>query len=374
MSQNQDDDSSKNEEPTEKKIRDAKKKGDVPISKEASTFLAYAGLLAIVAFMLPSESTKLVTQLGGVFSRAPQLAVQEGGVGISDIYAGMRDAIWAAVFFLFKCLSVLVLAAMIAGFLQGPFVVSKERITPKPNKISPLKGAKKIFGKDNLVEFLKNTVKLVVVGGVSLWLVYELMDDFLPGSILIPETIPGLVQSKVIQILLWVGGMMVPVAIFDFIWKRASHKKKQMMSTKEIRDEHKNTEGDPLIKSKRAQIRRERAQQRIAVVVPSSTLILTNPTHYAVALRYERGLDSAPICVAKGADLQAHRIREIAHEHEIPVIENKPLARALYATVEVDEVIPEAHWPAIAELVGFVFDLRKKIRRKMPEGSSLRED
>jgi len=156
------------------------------------------------------------------------------------------------------------------------------------------------------------------------------------------------------------------------LWKRYSHNKKQRMTIKEVRDEHKETEGDPHIAARRMQIRRERVRQRISQSVPAATLVVTNPTHYAVALRYVRGVDVAPVCVAKGTDLVAARIRRIAYDSDVPVIESAALARALHATTEIDQVIPEAHWQAVAGLVSFVLDLRGRVRRELPFGSRLR--
>ena len=146
------------------------------------------------------------------------------------------------------------------------------------------------------------------------------------------------------------------------------------MTIKEVRDEMKESEGDPLIRGKRAALRRQRAQQRIAAAVPNADVILTNPTHYAVALKYELGEDVAPVCVAKGADLMARQIRLIAHEHDVPILENKPLARTLYDVVEIDDPVPVEHWEVVAEIISFVMALKTDPNRKPPAGSSLRED
>jgi flagellar biosynthetic protein FlhB len=168
---------------------------------------------------------------------------------------------------------------------------------------------------------------------------------------------------------------LVPLAIADIIWRRYEWRKKQMMSHKELQDEMKEAEGSPELRAKRARGRREQSRKRVALAVPQASVVLTNPTHFAVALKYEMGADIAPVCVAKGADNMAHRIRELAHEHEVPVLENKPLARALYDSIEVDEVIPVEHWEVVAEIIGFVMDLRNNnTRRNPPEGSSLRTD
>jgi flagellar biosynthetic protein FlhB len=167
---------------------------------------------------------------------------------------------------------------------------------------------------------------------------------------------------------------LVPVAIIDILWQRFDWRRKQMMSIKEIRDEMKESEGDPLIKGKRAALRRQRAQQRIATAVPTADVILTNPTHYAVALKYEMGEDVAPICVAKGTDLMARQIRLIAHDNEVPILENKPLARTLYDVVEVDDAVPVEHWEVVAEIISFVMALKNDPNRQPPDGSTLRDD
>lgn len=182
----------------------------------------------------------------------------------------------------------------------------------------------------------------------------------------------GILQGGAVRVLGLVTTLMVPVAVLDVVWKRLRHLKKQRMTQQEVRDEYKDAEGDPHVAAKRAQIRRQRSRQRIAQSVPTATLVVTNPTHFAVALRYERGVDTAPVCVAKGTDRIAARIRRIAHDNAVPVIESPALARALYATAELDRAIPEAHWQAVARLVTYVFDLRRRIRRKPPEGARLR--
>jgi flagellar biosynthetic protein FlhB len=374
MAEDKEDQGSKTEDPTEKKLLDARKKGDVPISKEVGHFLLYGAILLFSVLLLPSESKKLSSALGEIFLAAPQMEISSESNGIMDLVLGTTGLGQAIFSFVGKALILMLSAAMLSGVLQGPLVFSLERMKPKGSKISPLKGAKKIVGADNLVEFFKNTVKLITIGTVSLWIVYIIVTKILPGTAVAPESLPKIVLDHAIKILTWVCALMVPVVIADYIWKRLSYTRKQRMSIKDIKDEHKQSEGDPQIKARRDQIRREQSRRRIAVDVPTATLILTNPTHYSVALKYERGHDLAPICIAKGTDLLAARIREIAHENNIPVIESRALARALYATVEVDQVIPEAHWPIVAELIGFVIDMRNKIHRKLPEDSSLRFD
>lgn len=373
MSENEDQ-GSKTQEPTERKLKKAREKGDVPISKEVGHLFIYLAILVAVAVYAPAQAGQLASALGQIFMIAPGVTATDGLAGIADILMAAQGILLAGAVFLGGVLGILLIAALASGAGQGPLVFSPHRMKPKFSKMNPLKGITRILGGQNLFEFAKSLVKLVILVAISLWLVWNLMDGLLPGGIMNPEDTLGVITSEAVSILAWIAALMIPVVLVDYTWKRISHRKKQMMTMKELRDEHKESEGDPQIKGKRQQIRQKMAQQRISQSVPTATLVVTNPTHYAVALRYERGRDHAPVCVAKGADLVAARIRAIAHENEIPVIESRALARALHAAVEVDEVIPEAHWAAVAELVGFVFDLRRKIRRKPPEGASLRDD
>jgi flagellar biosynthetic protein FlhB len=192
-----------------------------------------------------------------------------------------------------------------------------------------------------------------------------------PGFV--PEQMLGYSGHAAAQMLIATGVFLAVIAVTDIIWKRAQWMKKQRMTLKELRDEHKDSEGDPHIKAKRAGIRRQRARQRVAAAVPEATVVVTNPTHFAVALRYEMGRDASPVCVAKGADRMAARIRELAREADVPIVENKPLARVLHATVELDAQVPMEHWQAVAEIIAYVMDLRRNLRRQPPEGSRLRD-
>jgi flagellar biosynthetic protein FlhB len=168
--------------------------------------------------------------------------------------------------------------------------------------------------------------------------------------------------------------LVVALALFDVIYKRLSWIRKQRMTIKELRDEFKEQEGDPMIKGKRMEIRRQRARQRMGAAVSDATVVLTNPTHFAVALKYDADRHSAPVCVAKGADLMAAHIRRLARDSEVPVIENRPLARALYDVAQVDQVIPGEHWQAVAGIIRYILDTRRNIRASLPEGSTLREE
>ncbi|MFD2739579.1 flagellar biosynthesis protein FlhB [Sulfitobacter aestuarii] len=372
MAEDKDDDGSRNEEATEKKLRKSREKGDVPVSKEVGHLLGYGALFIFTAWYLPRFAMEASGALGGVFALSGSLQIGSGSTGIADLSAALGDMVGRIAMVTLVALAIFLLGGLLSGLLQGPFVVARERIKPKGSKLSPLKGAKKLVSANNLVEFAKSFVKLVIIAGICLYVAWDTLDEMLPGAAMLPEWSPGLVGTRASAMLAWVMVAMIPVVLFDAFYKRFSHAKKQRMTLKEVKDEHKESEGDPQIKARREAIRRQRLRQQIRRNVPTATMILTNPTHFAVALRYERGVDEAPVCVAKGADLLAAQIRKLAHEHEIPVLESRELARALYAAAEVDRTIPEAHWPAVAQLVSFVHDLRQRIRRAPPGGARLR--
>ncbi|MEI4485507.1 flagellar type III secretion system protein FlhB [Frigidibacter sp. MR17.14] len=364
----------KSELPTEKRMRDAREKGDVPSSREAGAMMTAFGMFVMMVFVLPQTAPRITGGLAGLLEAAGRAQISTGTAGMADLRDLMSGYLVTIALAAAPVLGVLILAAIVAVMIQGEVVVAAERIRPQASRLSPMAGFGRLFSWNTLIEFLKSMVKVLVVGVIAIWIAWTAVDRLLPGTELLPEALPAYLSDYAGQMLIGCSIFLVPVAIGDIIWKRIQWMRKLRMTLQEVKDERKDQDGNPEVKAKRMQIRRRRAQQSIVTAVPKATLVLTNPTHYAVALRYDRGVDLAPVCIAKGTDLVAQRIRKIAHDNEVPVIENRELARALHATVEVDDVIPEQHWQAVAEIVGFVIDLRRRIRRKPPEGSSLRDD
>jgi flagellar biosynthetic protein FlhB len=374
MSQ-QDSDESKPHEPTEKRLRDARRKGDVPSSRETGNMMVVGSLLMIVVFALPWQAGNLADALAAMIDAAGRTPVSYGQTGVFELNKLTQEFTLSVVLTLLPIFGLLILGAIAGVLIQGETVVSLERIKPKLSKISPKEGFKRLFGGTALIEFLKNLLKVLVAGTLALWVTNTMVRDMMTGIGFLPENLPGYLLESARKLLMAMAAFLVPLAIADIIWRRYEWRKKQMMSHKELQDEMKEAEGSPELRAKRARGRREQSRKRVALAVPQASVVLTNPTHFAVALKYEMGADIAPVCVAKGADNMAHRIRELAHEHEVPVLENKPLARALYDSIEVDEVIPVEHWEVVAEIIGFVMDLRNNnTRRNPPEGSSLRTD
>ena len=367
------DQSNKTQEPTDKKLRDARKKGDVPSSRETGNMMVVVSLIGVASFALQWQAPQLVSALSSLIDNAGRIHVgvdRAGTVMLGQVFWEFIEQISIALAPIF----LLILAGGVFGVLiQGETVAALERVKPKLSKISLIEGIKRQFSANTLVEFVKSLVKVLVVGGLALWVTDRAVRQMWEAPGFLPESLPGYMADASRTLLIAAAAFLVPVAILDILWRRFDWRRKQMMTVKEVRDEMKEAEGDPLIKGKRAALRRQRAQQRIALAVPKANVILTNPTHYAVALKYEQGVDMAPVCVAKGTDLMARQIRIIAHDHEIPIVENKPLARALHDVVEVDATVPVEHWEVVAEIISFVMDLQKNPRRKPPVGSTLRD-
>jgi flagellar biosynthetic protein FlhB len=249
--------------------------------------------------------------------------------------------------------------AVFGNLVQHKFVFSTEPITPKLSKVSPLGGFKRLFSKDSLINFVKGLIKLAIVSVVLVLILYPQRDKLdvmiqLDVAMLLP-----LVLELSLQLVAGVIAIMTIVAVADFFYQKHKWMEKQKMSIKEIKDEFKQQEGDPTVKAKLRQLRMERSRGRMMAAVPDASVVLTNPTHYSVALKYDEGM-GAPLCVAKGVDDVALRIREVATEADVPIVQNPALTRALYSTVEVDDEIPEEHYKAVAEVIGYIMKLKNR--------------
>ena len=253
------------------------------------------------------------------------------------------------------------LAAIVGNMIQHRLVWSGEQLKPKFSKISPLAGMKRLFSKQALANFVKGLIKLVVIGAVMtalLWPERHRLDGLVQTDIL--GTL-ALTHSLALDLLGAVVAILAFVAAADYLFQYRQWFERQKMSMHEMKEEFKQTEGDPTIKASIRQLRQSKMRQRMMAQVPKASVIITNPTHYAIALQYDRGMN-APLCVAKGVDAVALKIREVAGAHDIPIVENPPLARALHATVEIDQEIPAEHYKAVAEVIGYVMKLRESHR------------
>lgn len=350
-------DTERTEDPTQKRLDEARERGDVVKSQEVSTwFMIAGGTLMIAAFSGPM-SGGLTATLRGLIANSYQIPVD--GMGLVSVLSRIEREVLGA---LALPLAVLVLAAIAGNMIQHRMVWSIEPLKPKLSKISPLAGLKRLFSSQALANFAKGLIKLVVIGSVMLALLWP-QRDRLEG--LVQTDILGtlmITRSLALDVLVAVVAALFLVAAADYLFQYRQWFERQKMSVREMKEEFKQTEGDPMVKGKIRQLRQTRMRRRMMAAVPKASVIITNPTHYAIALQYERGMD-APICLAKGIDAVALKIREVAGEHGIPIVENPPLARALHATVEIDEQIPAEHYKAVAEVIGYVMKLRRAVGR-----------
>lgn len=346
----------KTEEPTQKKLEDARKKGDVPKSQEVTSWFMMLAATCLVMIFSRDLASGLAVKLRGVLANAHTITLD--GVGLQNFSYWVGGALLSAVAipFLIMCIS-----AIASNLLQHGILLTFDPITPKLSKISPMAGFKRLFSMNSLVNFAKSLVKLVVVAAIIILIIWPDRDmlDAMLG--LDPIPMMNLTLQLSGKILLGVMAVLTIIAAMDYAFQRHQWWERQRMTVKEIRDEYKQQEGDPQVKAKLRQVRAERSRQRMMAAVPDASVVITNPTHYSIALKYEEGM-GAPVCVAKGVDAVALRIREVAGEHNIPLVENPPLARSLHATVEIDEEIAPEHYKAVAEVIGYVMRLRKEKR------------
>jgi flagellar biosynthesis protein FlhB len=299
----------------------------------------------------------LVTSFRGILANSYQVPTDPPALG--HFAQGMALKVLAALGIPFLLLS---LAALAGSMVQHRILFSIEPIIPRLSKISPVAGFGRLFSKEALANFAKGLVKLAVFGAVIFSLLWP-QQQKLRGLISVdPAAILPFTQSLTMQMLGAVVAILAVVAAADYFFQYRQWYDRQRMSVQEMKEEFRQSEGDPMIKGKIRQLRQARARKRMMAAVPKASIVITNPTHYAIALQYERGMN-APVCVAKGVDLIARRIREVAEAHGIPVVENPPLARALHATVEIDQEIPPEHYRAVAEIIGYLMRLRRLVAR-----------
>lgn len=350
----QPDQSEKTEDPTDKKIDDAYKKGQVPKSQEVSTWFSLATATLVIVLM----SNGIARDFSSFF----QLLLAETHkipLDVGHIQVLARQIGYAILKILWLPMLAMVIAGLAGNMIQHRLVFSAEPIKPKLSKISLLAGAKRLFSGTSLVNFAKGIAKLIVVGlamYIAVWPDQVKLEGLIHTDV---AALLPVVRVSATKLLMAAMIILTIIAALDYAYQRHSWFKKQKMTVKEVKDEYKQMEGDPTVKGKIRQIRMERGRQRMMSSVPTASVVVTNPTHYAVALKYEMGMN-APLCVAKGRDAVALKIREVAGENDVPIIENPPLARTLHASVEIDEEIPEEHFQAVAQLIGFVMKMKSK--------------
>jgi flagellar biosynthesis protein FlhB len=347
----------KTEDPTQKRLDDALKRGDVVKSQEVNTWFIIGAATLVLNSFSGGMAEHLTATMRGLIANAHQISMD--GPALPHLFEKIGLEMIAAMAI---PILLLMLAALGGNLIQHRLVWSFEVLAPKLSKISPAAGLKRMFSTQGLANFAKGMVKLVVVGSVLTALMWPERGRIAALERSDATAVLPLAQSLAFKQLIAVVAMLAVMAAADYLFQYRKWYERQKMSLQELKEEFKQSEGDPAIRGKMRQMRQTRQRRRMIAAVPKATVVITNPTHYSIALQYERGME-APICLAKGVDALALKIREVAGEHSIPIVENPPLARALHATVDIDQAIPPEHYKAVAEVIGYVMRLRRVATR-----------
>jgi flagellar biosynthesis protein FlhB len=347
----------KTEEASARKLQQAREKGDVAKSADLPQAMSLIGAVGVLAFAGPSICMDLARDLTPFIAHPEQLLNSMDGDGGMAIF---RHLLMSVLPVLILVMSGALFLGVAGNVMQTGFMFTPSKLKPNFSILNPMSGLAKLFGPDALITFGKTLLKLIITGVI----VWNVLKDRLNGIVSLTHVSPALILPYCRDILL-VLAISVCIFLFvgggaDYMLQRFRFMQKMKMSKEEQKEEYKQTEGDPHVKAKLRQLRMEKGRRRMMANVATATVVVTNPTHYAVALRYEAGETAAPICVAKGVDAVALKIREEAGKHEVPIVEDPPLARALYAAIDIDEVIPEEHFAAVAKLISFVLTRKRR--------------
>ncbi len=359
----------KTEDPTPKRLKEAREKGDIPRSKELATTLV---LLAAVGSVIVFGSQLANSMLGMMESNF--VLDRQAVFDTNKMFSHFGLSTWEAIKGLAGVFSVLLIAALIGPIALGGWNFSGQAIAPKGSRINPLSGIKRMFSLKSLIELFKAVAKFSLVGGFAILILWNIRSEILALSTF--EARPAI--DAALDIIIWVfmalSAVLILVAVVDVPYQIYDYTQKMRMTLQEVKDEYKNTEGKPEVKGRIRQLQREMAQRQMMKDVPEADVVITNPTHFAVALKYDGEVRGAPILVAKGADFIAFKIREIAEEYDVPVLSAPPLARAIYHNTEIDEEIPAGLYIAVAQVLAYVFQLKRSKQYQEPKPADFQVD
>jgi flagellar biosynthetic protein FlhB len=347
---------SRTEEPTPRKLQQARERGEVVKTPDVAPLASLAAAATVMALAGGFLSRNLMTAMTPFLAHPDSMSFDgDGGVAI------MKSAVVGAA----PAIGAVMLAACAAGVagnvIQTGLMFTPERLAIDITKLSPMAGFKRVFGLDGFMQFLKSLLKVTLTALLAWWVLKPHVNELEDLAKFEPLTMLTFAADILRRLVFAVAAFLIVVAGADWFWQRQRFMKRMRMTKEEMKEDFKQSEGDPHIKARQKQLRNERARRRMMQAVPDATVVVMNPTHYAVALKYDKGETPAPLCVAKGMDSLALKIREIAEAAGVPVIEDPPLARALYAAVEIDEIIPPAHYEAVAKIIGFILSAGRKV-------------
>lgn len=349
-------------EPTPKRLEDARRKGEIPKSTDLTTAAAFLGFLLAIVVAAPISMGPMNEALAQLVSESHHLSTVAINNGGALFFSHLATLIFLGIWPFFAIPALMVLVTLLA---QQAIIFAPSKIAPKLSKISIISGAKNKFGPKGLFEFFKSAVKLAMVAALLTWFALGRLDDIISALLGNPAQVMMNVSDIMVEFLTLVFIMSLVVGGVDYLWQAAEHIRKNMMTRQEVTDEAKQSEGDPHLKQQRRQRGYDIAMNQMLQEVPTADVIIVNPTHFAVALRWDRLSGQAPVCVAKGVDEIAFRIREIATDSKIAIHSDPPTARSLYATVDLGNVIDEEHYRAVAAAIRFAEDMRAKAKGRI---------
>jgi flagellar biosynthetic protein FlhB len=349
-------DQEKTEKATPKKREEARTKGQVAKSREVSSTVVFLSLLLVLYFFGPYFLRQFLMMMHGFLSQTTTTQVT-----LDNLNLLMMQAAYQIILILAPLFVVGFAAAIFGNVMQFGFLLTGETLTPDFNRLDPIKGLGKLFSKRSLMELVKSILKISVVA----YLAFSVVQDQLFDSLLTigDMDVWGIlfyvasISYKILVRFLW---FLIVLSILDYAFQKWEYEENLKMTKQEVKDEYKQREGDPHVKARVRSIQRDMARKRMLTEIPKADVVITNPTHYAVALRYSSEKENAPRCTAKGMDYLAQKMRDVAREHQVPVVENKPLAQLLYKTVKLNHVIPDHLFRAVAEVLAYVYSLKQK--------------
>ncbi|MBN9565720.1 MAG: flagellar biosynthesis protein FlhB [Alphaproteobacteria bacterium] len=354
MAEDNQDESLKTEEPTAHRLEEARKKGQVVLSREVVTWFVLSAAALNIAYIFPMTARSLLVYLSQFLAKTEQIHITPESLKLMSI-----DWLSSIIKYMFVPFTLVMAIGIFGTSLQTRFATSAESLKPALKKISVLQGFKRLFSAKSMVEFVKGIIKILVVGVTLFYILKPSLNHVDRYLFFSQDQILGQIYKLSVQLFVAVISIMIVVAILDYLFQKREFLKQLRMSRFEIMQEHKEMEGDPQIKAKLKQIRMDRGRKRMMAAVPQAAVVITNPTHYAVALKYNEDEMDAPVVVAKGSDLVALKIREIATENWVPIVQNPPLAQTLYKDVDLDSEIHADHYKAVAEVIRYVNSLKQ---------------
>lgn len=349
-----DDESQKTEDPTAKRLSEAREQGNLPISRDVATWTLLLGVVMSVGILFPMLGRNLMTPLTALIEKAGETRLDQGGY--LSVYSYIIGSIGPT---LLSVICVLMAMGILGWVVQTGIFFNPGMLKLKWERLDPIGGFKRLFSANSLVELLKSIAKIIVVGSVATILIrpFFMQSENMTG--MNNDDLIGTAYHLSIHVIFSVFLVFTVIAAVDLFYQRFTYFKNMRMTKQEVKDENRQSEGDPHVKGRLRQIRQEKARKRMMAAVPKADVVITNPTHFAIALKYDPTKMQAPVLLAKGQDLIALKIREVADKHKVPIVTNPPLARALFATVEIDQEVPPEHYRAVAEVISYIYRLKK---------------